>query len=75
MKYELNGLRRVVKHAGDIWEVDESDNYNWHLIRQGVTISLPRLITGWIGQCPVEEDFSQFVKRLSKIDSEFAQKQ
>ena len=65
----LNGERLVVVFGGDAWELEEGVN-DWHLIRHGVTISMPKLITGWVGQAPIEETFAQFKERLIKLDKE-----
>ena len=65
----LNGERLVVVFGGDAWELEETIN-DWHLIRHGVTISMPKLITGWIGQAPAEETFAQFQARLGYLDRE-----
>ena len=66
---ELNGERLVVVFGGDVWELKETIN-DWHLIRHGVTISMPKLMTGWVGQVPIEETFAQFKERLIKLDKE-----
>ena len=65
----LNGNRFVVLFGGDAWELEETI-HDWHLIRHGVTVSMPKLITGWVGQVPVEETFAQFRARLSVLDKE-----
>ena len=62
----LNGNRLLVTYGGDVWELEETI-YDWHLIRHGVTISMPKLITGWVGQVPIEETFAQFQARLKHI--------
>ena len=66
---ELNGERLVVVFGGDVWELKETIN-DWHLIRHGVTISMPKLMTGWVGQAAIEETFAQFQGRLVKLDKE-----
>ena len=66
---KLNGNRLLVTFGWDVWELQETIN-DWHLIRHGVTISMPKLITGWIGQSPIEETFAQFKERLIKLDKE-----
>ena len=72
----LNGQRLLVTYGGDVWELEENDKYDWHLIRgtqmykSYVTVSMPKLITGWVGQVPIEETFAQFKKRLIKLDKE-----
>ena len=66
---ELNGERLVVLFAGDTWELQETI-HDWHLIRHAVTISMPKLMTGWVGQVPIEETFAQFKERLIKLDKE-----
>ena len=63
----LNGKRLLVCFGGDAWELEET-NYDWHLIRHAVTVSMPKLITGWVGQAPVEENFAHFQARLSTMD-------
>ena len=65
----LNGKRLLVCFAGDVWELEET-THDWHLIRHGVTISMPKLMTGWVGQVPIEEPFAQFKERLIKLDKE-----
>ena len=64
---ELNGERFVVVFGGDVWELQETVN-DWHLIRHGVNISMPKLINGWVGQVPVEETFADFKTRLELMD-------
>ena len=64
----LNGKRLIVVFGGDAWELEETI-HDWHLIRHGVTISMPKLITGWIGQSPIEETLAQFRARLRKLDT------
>ena len=68
---ELNGERFVVVFGGDAceWELEETIN-DWHLIRHGVNVSMPKLINGWVGQAPIEETFAQFKERLIKLDKE-----
>lgn len=66
---ELNGERFVVVFGGDAWELEET-THDWHLIRHGVTISMPKLMTGWVGQAAIEETFAQFQWRLVKLDKE-----
>lgn len=63
----LNGHRFVVTFRGDAWELQETI-HDWYLIRHGVNVSMPKLITGWIGQSPIEETFAQFQARLSDLD-------
>jgi len=74
MRYELNGKRLTVKYGGDVWEVEERDPYNWHLIRHGITISMPKLIESGNGKAPEYtwqvETFAQFKTRLAKMDAE-----
>ena len=65
----LNGTRLLVTFGGDAWELQETIN-DWHLIRHGVTISMPKLITGRIGQARIEETYAQFQDRLRQIDRE-----
>ena len=69
----INGERLVVVFGGDVWELQETI-YDWHLIRHGVTISMPKSITGWVGQVPIEETFAQFRARLKAMDKEIAVK-
>ena len=69
----LNGERLVVVFGGDVWELEETI-HDWHLIRPGVTISMTKLITGWVGQVPVEETLAQFRARLKAMDKEIAVK-
>ena len=66
---DLNGERFVVVFGGDVWELEETIN-DWHLVRHGVTLSMPKLMTGWVGQVPIEETFAQFQARLNKLDKE-----
>ena len=65
----LNGGRLVVVFGGDVWELEET-THDWHLIRHAVSISMPKLMTGWVGQVPIEETFAQFQARLNKLDKE-----
>ena len=57
---KINGNRLLVTFGGDVWELRETIK-DWHLIRHGVTISMPKLI---------EETFAQFQERLKKLDKE-----
>ncbi len=66
---QLNAKRLILMYAGDAWEVEETLN-DWHLIRHACTISFPKLITGWVGQVPVEETFAKFQERLKRMDKE-----
>ena len=65
----LNGNRLLVTFGGDAWELEETI-HDWHLIRHGVTISMPKLINGGPGQVPIEETFARFQERLTKLDKE-----
>lgn len=56
MRYELNGRRLLMGWNGDVWEVEENDKNDWHLIRHGISVSMPKL---------GEETFAQLVYRLS----------
>ena len=57
MRWELNGKRRIMSYGGDVWEVEEGDINDWHLIRLGISVSMPK--------ADPEETFAQLVYRLS----------
>ncbi len=62
----LNGGRLVLMYAVDAWEVEERDPNNWHLIRHGITISMPKLVDLDF----ITETYADFKNRLAVMSDE-----
>ncbi len=61
-----NGERLIVVYAGDAWELEEGDPHNWHLIRHGITISMPKLVDLDF----ITETYADFKNRLAVMSDE-----